>query len=420
VPGGARQGSQTLGAVTPPLDEQWRTAARDDAGVKGPWQPAIPGDTLDKGAWWQIFQDQRLNALQQQALNHSPSLQVAAARLQQAHDAVAISGAASLPRVDLGLKANRTRTSANRPGASAQAQALSSTQNDVLLNGTVSYELDLFGRQRDDQAAALATEQQNQADLLKARLVLSADLAALYFNARAVDAEIGVLQEGLQAQKRALTLLVARHEGGMASNLDVAQQQAQIDATSTQLTLLRKQRDQLEHGLATLTGTPASQFTLEVASLPSAIPVIPVALPSDVLQRPPDVASAERAVAAANAQLGLAAKAWFPRISLNASGGWEGKDIARLIDAPGLIWTAGSGAIAVTSGDGQCPHGVVHCPGPLCRRAVDLSRRGHSPAERAEQPALVHTVAQPAIAGHHLPHQGPGLSQSPLISTRTY
>jgi NodT family efflux transporter outer membrane factor (OMF) lipoprotein len=319
----------------------WQTAADSATDGTAPWRLAQPGDDLDKGAWWTLFKDARLDALQAQARQASPSLRMAAARLRQAHSLVEIAGAASLPRVDAGLRGARTRTSANRPAATADTQAGSSTQNDWVLNGTVSYELDLFGRQGHEQQAALAFEQQAQADLSNAHLVLSADLAAFYFNVRSLDAEIAVVEQGLQAQSRAAEILAARHQGGVASGLDRAQQQALLDATRTQLTLLYKQREQLVHALATLVGTPASQFALAVAALPSEVPRLPVALPSEVLQRRPDVATAERAVAVANAQLGLAQTAWFPSLTLNALAGWEAKDLASLIDAPSLLWALG-------------------------------------------------------------------------------
>lgn len=311
-----------------------------------PWRPASPEDALKNGPWWTLFNDDALNALnalEQQASTASPTLQAALARLRQARDLANVAGGARLPRVDVTLKEARTRTSANRPAATANTQAASSIQNDLNLSGGVSYEVDLFGRLREDEQSALALAQQAQADLLGAQLVLSADLAAYYFNIRATDAEVVVVQQGLAAQSRALQVLTARYEGGASSRLDVAQQQALLDTTRTQLTLLLKQRRQLEHALATLAGVPASAFSLPVAPLPVSMPAVPVALPSDVLQRRPDVASAERAVAAANAQIGVASAAWFPSITLNASGGWEARDWARLIDAPSLLWALGGG-----------------------------------------------------------------------------
>ncbi|RZI84793.1 MAG: efflux transporter outer membrane subunit [Rubrivivax sp.] len=307
-----------------------------------PWRAAQPNDAAQKGRWWAAFNDPDLNALQDQALAQSQSLRVAAARLRQAHAALQFSGAAHLPRLDASLRDSRTRTSANRPATSNAAQAVSSIQNDHVLSLGVSYELDLFGRVREDIKGAQAAEQQSRAELENAQLVLSADLAAFYFNLRSLDAEIDVVSQGIAVQTRASSLLSARREGGAASGLDVAQQQALLDATRTQLELLKRQRQQLEHALATLVGVPAPNFSLPHADLPATAPVIPVALPSDVLERRPDVAAAERAVAVSNAQIGVARAAWFPSFTLNANGGWESRDIARLLDGPSLLWSLGS------------------------------------------------------------------------------
>lgn len=332
---------------------RWQTPASVPAlpGTVGPWRPANPDDGRDKGAWWNLFRDAQLDELERQAMAASPTLQAAVARLKQARGLADLAGSARALKVDAALKEVRTRTSGNRPAATPSGQAVSSIQNDIGLIGGVSYELDLFGRLREDENGAIALAQQAQAELLNARLVLSADLAAYYFSIRATDAEIAVLQQGLAAQTRAGQLLSARYQGGASSGLDVAQQQALIDVTRTQLTLLQKQRSQLEHALATLTGVPASDFNLAPAVLPTWTPTVPVDLPSDVLQRRPDVASAERAVAAANAQVGVTGAAWFPSITLSASGGWEARDWARLMDAPSLLWAVG-GNVAQSILDG--------------------------------------------------------------------
>ncbi|MBA4108626.1 MAG: RND transporter [Leptothrix sp. (in: Bacteria)] len=326
------------------LPANWKTAATTVGQAKqaGPWRPAQPNDAASKGRWWVVFNDSGLNELQEQALLQNQTLQIAAARLRQAHAATQFSGAAQLPRLDASLRNTRSRTSANRPAANGSAQSVSSIQNDHVLNLGVSYELDLFGRVREDIKGAQAAEQQSQAELENARLVLSADLAAFYFNLRSLDAEIDVIGQGIAVQTRAAGLLSARREGGAASGLDVAQQQALLDSTRTQLELLRRQRQQLEHALATLVGTPASAFTLPPANAHAQAPVIPVGLPSDVLERRPDVAAAQRAVAVSNAQIGVTRAAWFPSIVLNANGGWESRDIAQLLDGPSLLWSVGS------------------------------------------------------------------------------
>ena len=335
----------TAQIAEPAAPAAWRNLpATADA---APWQTARPGDALDKGAWWTVFADTQLNALQQQALSTNPSLQAAAARVRLARAVLDGVGVAALPRVDGGLRNARTRTSENRPATTAAAQASTSVQNDWVMSASVSYELDLWGRQQLDQDAAQAGVQQVEADGRNAQLVLSADLAATYFSLRSLDAEIAVVEQGLQAQSRAADLLALRRAGGVASGLDSAQQQALLDATRTQLTLLLKQRGQLEHALATLVGTPASAFALPAAQQPAAwspAPVVlPVVLPSEVLQRRPDIASAQRAVAAANAQLGLAELAWYPSLTLSTNTGWESKHLSSLLEAPSLLWAVGGG-----------------------------------------------------------------------------
>lgn len=174
-----------------------------------------------------------------------------------------------------------------------------------------------------------------------------------------------MVEQGLVSQTRAAELLAARHDGGAASGLDVAQQQALLDATRTQLTLLRKQQAQGLHALATLVGAPASTFALPAAARPAALPTLPVALPSEVLQRRPDVAAAERALAAANAQLGLAERAWFPSLTMSATAGWESKDIARLFDAPSLLWALGGSLTQAVFDGGRI------------RAAQEQARAGH-------------------------------------------
>jgi NodT family efflux transporter outer membrane factor (OMF) lipoprotein len=308
-----------------------------------PWQPAQPADHLDKGAWWTVFGDAQLDHLQAQALDASPTLAAVAARVRQAQAGTLLARSAWWPRVDASLRSTRQETSANRPAATYGGQAVSTVQNDNVLSLAASYEPDLFGRVSNDVASARASEQQARADLANARLVLSADLAASYFVLRQADAEIDVVRQSIELQTRAVQLLQARRDGGAASGLDVAQQQAQLDATRTQLELLLRQRPQLEHALATLTGQPATTFKL--ASQPAwAVepPPLPLAMPSEILQRRPDVASAERAVAAANAQIGVARAAYFPSIVLGASGGWESRDIEALFNGPSLIWSLGA------------------------------------------------------------------------------
>jgi len=173
------------------------------------------------------------------------------------------------------------------------------------------------------------------------RLLITADLASAYFSLRALDIELDVLSRSIALQRRSLQLVTDRHDLGAASGLDVAQQQALLDSTLTQVDLLRRQRSTLEHAIATLTGTPAPVFSLPADLRVPAPPAIPLGVPSDVLERRPDVASAERAMAAANAQMGIASAAFFPSISLGGAYGYQSRELSTLFEMPSLIWSLG-------------------------------------------------------------------------------
>ncbi|RYF35074.1 MAG: efflux transporter outer membrane subunit [Comamonadaceae bacterium] len=312
--------------------------------VDPPWREAVPADTLDKGRWWQRFGDARLDALQQQALANSPTLAQAGARLAQARATVDANSAARLPQLALGTRASRLRISANRPLTNYNASNFTTVQNDFALSLTASYELDLAGRVQRSVEGATASAEQSAADLENTRLLLAADLATNYFNLRSTDNELDVLSRSIALQRRALDLVTARHDLGAVSGLDVAQQQALLETTLTQVDVLKKQRAQYEHAVATLTGTPAPVFALAPDLAPIVAPAIPLGVPSETLQRRPDVASAERAVAAANAQIGVATAAFYPSITLAPTVGVDSRMIESLFDAPSLLWSIGLAA----------------------------------------------------------------------------
>lgn len=317
-----------------------------------PWRDAKPQDTLPKGAWWKVFENETLDSLQQQALEHNQTAAIARARLLQIRALAQSSEAGTFPRLDFSGRTGRQQPSENRATYNA-SPVTAIPQSEHALNLTVSYELDLFGRVASDVAASQANAQQAKSELENTLLVLSADLATLYFNLCATDTEIDVVKEGIALQEKAISLLIARHEGGIASGFDQSQQQALLDATRTQLSLLNRQRLQIEHAIATLIGTPASHFQLATRSLQSStkLPVFPVLLPSDILERRPDVSSAERAVAAANAQIGVARAASFPSISLGAGAGLQSRTIEHLLNASSSLWSFGS-SIAYNVFDG--------------------------------------------------------------------
>lgn len=278
----------------------------------------------------------------EQALRENQSLKVAVSNLEQAQALTRVARAGLLPQVTASTNGTRLRTSADRPLSSYSSPTMSTVQNDFVVRADVSYEADLFGRVRGNIANAAASEEQAAANLENVRLLLAAQVATTWYSLRETDAEIDVVQQGLALQRKALDFVASRHQDGVASGLDLAQQQALVDSTATQAELLQKQRTQYEHALATLVGTPAPAFHIAPAPLAGQPPVIPVALPSDVIERRPDVAAAERGAAAANASVGVARAAFFPSIMLNGGAGWESRDLALLFSAPSLLWSFGT------------------------------------------------------------------------------
>jgi len=316
---------------------------------EAPWHEAVPDDAALKGEWWRLFHDDTLNPLVERALTGNQDLRVAAARLDQARDEVTVVRSEFFPSVNLSGTAARGKTSANRPLSAYALPSQSTVQNNFELGPSVNYEADLFGRVRREVEGARASAQQAEADFENARLVLTAQLVTDYFALRELDAEIAVVRHSLQLQRDALGFIASRHDLGFATGLDLAQQQALVDANATQLELLDNQRSQFEHAIATLVGTPAPGFAVPRALSTAVLPPIPVGLPSDLLQRRPDVASAERSMAAANARIGVARAAYYPSILLGSgfgepNAGWQSNALATLFEAPSRLWSLGLSA----------------------------------------------------------------------------
>ncbi|MGU7780846.1 efflux transporter outer membrane subunit [Burkholderia sp. PU8-34] len=306
------------------------------------WHPAAPAHAPLDPAWWTAFGDPQLDALETDALRNNQSLKVVAARYDQAKATLASVASAQYPAVNLNASGQRFKISADRPRTNYAVQSMSTVQNDIQVGASVSYELDLFGRVRRSVESAQASTEQARDDFANARLVLTADLASSYLSLRELDAEIDVVNRSIDLQQKALDYVSARHDLGAVSGLDLLQQRAQLDATRTQAQLLIQQRAQVETALATLVGTPAPAFSLPPRVVPINAPALPTGVPSDVLQRRPDVASAERAMAAANAQIGVARAAYFPRITLSPDIGWDATRFSGLFTVPALLWSVGA------------------------------------------------------------------------------
>jgi len=314
-----------------PSPPAWKT--------EGPWRESAPRDAIPKGVWWQIFHDDELNRYEDQLMAANPSLAAARDRLDQARSLARVASAGLFPTASVDPTASRTRYSGNRPLTITSGSAV--TQTSYQIPFSLNYEVDLFGRYRKNLEASNASLQGTAADLQNVQLVLTAELAADYFNLRELDAEYQVVQESVKIQQQGLAVVNHRHEGGVASGLDLAQQQTLLDSTVTQLYLIQQQRAQFEHAMAVLTGNPASTFSVPVAPLHAAPPPVPLGMPSDLLERRPDVATAERTMAQQNALVGVAKTAFYPQLTLSGNGGFQSTSISSLITAPSAFWALG-------------------------------------------------------------------------------
>jgi len=308
--------------------------------TEAPWQVAAPRDSLPKGPWWEIYQDAELNDYEQQLLKANPSLEAARDQVNQARALARVTAAGYFPTAAVDPSASRNRYSGNRPEVTQPAQPLS--QNTYQIPFLLNYEPDLFGNVRRNLEASNASLQSTAADLYNARLVLTAELAADYFSLRELDAETKVVEESITIQKKGLQLVEDRHAGGVASGLDLAQQQTLLDSTISQLYLVQQQRAQYEHAIAVLTGTPASTFSVPVRPLKAAPPPVPLGVPSDLLERRPDVAGAERQMAYENALVGVATTAFYPHLTISGGGGFQSTTLTNLVTAPSAIWSLGA------------------------------------------------------------------------------
>ena len=328
-----------------PAPDAWKT--------QPPWEQAAPKDSIPKGTWWQIFHDPALDGYEQQLLQANQSLVAARDRLSQARSLARVATAAMFPQLSVDPIAERQRGSGNRPLNGAEPTVLHGsvtsvrpfTQNIFAIPFSLSYEADLFGRVRRSVEAANTSLQSTAADLENVQLVLTAELAADYFTLRELDAEYQVVQESVGYERKGLELVNNRHEGGVANGLEVAQQAAVLDSTVSQLALVQQSRAQFEHAIAVLVGQPASAFSVPVSPLQDAPPPIPLGVPSNVLERRPDIATAERQMAFQNAQVGIARTAFYPHITLGGSGGWQSANITPLLNAPSLVWSLGADAL---------------------------------------------------------------------------
>ncbi|HEY5019747.1 MAG TPA: efflux transporter outer membrane subunit, partial [Steroidobacteraceae bacterium] len=318
--------------------EQPRAATAADMQSPCNWGPAHPSDQLPRSDWWREFADPTLDTLEAKIDSANPDLAAAADRYQRARALESELRSALFPTVSAQGYANTDRQSDNRPLRSASQP---DSYHDDLIGGALNYEIDLWGRVRSAVAAGTAQTQAVSADLESVRLLLHARLALDYIALRGEDAQRALLEQAVTAYGRALQMTSTRFQGGISSALDVAQAQTQLETARAALTDVIDQRSLLEHAIAALTGSIASNFSISPGTLELALPNVPVAMPATLLERRPDVAAAERTMAAFNAGIGVARAAFFPRISLAALAGFESTQTEGLLGAPNRFWAIG-------------------------------------------------------------------------------
>ena len=308
----------------------------------GDWKPAQPNDQNLSGNWWEIFQDTQLNALEAQVNVSNQNLKAAEAQYTQARALVRYQRANYFPTVTVDPLASRNRISNHRP-ASVVANGI--TYNDYQIPFELSYQLDVWGRVRRTVESYREQAQASAADLAAVNLSMHAQLALDYFQARTLDAEEQLLNSTVAQYEQALALIQSRYAGGIASDLEVQQARTQLETTRAQAIDVGVARAQYEHAVAVLIGKPPASFSLAPLPLTMPPPPIPVGLPSELLERRPDIAAAERLMASANAQIGVAKSAYYPLLNLAAAGGFESGSITTLLTGPSILWSAGPSAI---------------------------------------------------------------------------
>ena len=307
----------------------------------GPWKVAAPKDDLPKGSWWKIFHDPALDALEIQATSASPTVQAGIARRDQAFAVAGVTRADFFPFLSLDPGASRARYSGSRqvpPGANNAAY----TTNSFNLPLDLGYELDLWGRVRRANESARALADASDANYHTILLGVQGDVAQTYFTLRSLAVERELVGRSIQTRRDALDLVNKRYSGGASAQLDVLRAETELATAESDALALDQRRAALRHALAVLCGQTPEGFVFDdQASLPTTTPALPVGLPSEVLERRPDVAAAERTLAASNASIGVAKAAFFPQIKLIGSAGYNSDDLNSLLNSDSRQWSLG-------------------------------------------------------------------------------
>jgi NodT family efflux transporter outer membrane factor (OMF) lipoprotein len=300
------------------------------------WKQAQPSDGVLRGNWWELFTDPQLNALEGQVAPANQSLKVAEANFRQARAAIKLNRAALFPTIGVAPQITANRISSNNP-----TRLSGYTYGDFILPITVSYDADFWGRLRGALAAAREQFQVSAADLENVKLQLESDLAVDYFEARSLDLQKRILDDTVVAYEKALQLTQNRYTGGVASKAEVRQAETQLDTAEAQDIDIAVARAEFDHAIAVLIGKNPEQFDLPARPLEANPPAIPVGVPSQLLERRPDIAAAERQVAVANQQIGIARAAFFPDLLITAQGGLQSGSIVNWFTWPSRFWSLG-------------------------------------------------------------------------------
>ena len=321
---------------TPPAYKEEPPQSFKEAGV---WKPAQPADQGPRGKWWEIYDDPQLNALEEQVTVSNQDLKAAEARFREMRALVRFNRAAEFPTLSVGPSASYVKDSNNTPAFPTPVEHNGS--GDFVLPFDLSYEIDLWGRIRRTVAAAREETQATAADVATASLSLHAELAIDYFELRSADLQKQILDSTVKAYTDAYQLTETRFEGGASPRSDVAQAKTQLEDTQVQDTDVTVERAAYEHAIAVLLGKPPAEFSLPTQPLNLTPPVIPAAVPSELLERRPDIAAAERRVAEGNEQIGIARAAYYPTLTLGGVAGFESTHISNLLTSPNALWAVG-------------------------------------------------------------------------------
>src|ERR1700677_1467075 len=308
----------------------------------GGWKQVRPNDSAIRPDWWEIYQDPELDKLEQQVAVSNQTLKASYEQYMQARAAIQYYRSQYFPTIQVGPSATREKQSTNRPLYEPGSKP---TYNDIFLQGEVTWEPDLWGNVRRAVESQKATVQATAADLANADLSIRSELATDYFEMRGLDTQQQLLDSTVVQYEQYLELTQTRFKGGVATDEDVALAQTQLDQTRAQAIDVGVARAQYEHAIAMLTGVPASSFGLPFAPLDLQLPQVPVGVPSQLLERRPDVAGAERRADAANAQIGIAIAAYYPTVNLTGTGGFESTSGGNLIQGPSSLWSLGGSAV---------------------------------------------------------------------------